>query len=136
MLRLDASAETGLVASMDAIAVFRRLCYRRRPIAAGGCRRRPAPACRGHERERAVVELESGPPCGHPANMRHAWSQPPGMPGQPVSDSVVRGKVVDVDKYSGFVESGQMPQGRAIPVPVSLTTTTTLTTASWTPSRR
>jgi len=43
-------------------------------------------------------------------NTRHAWSQPPGLPGTPASDSVVRGRVVEVVEHSGFIETGAMPR--------------------------
>lgn len=39
-------------------------------------------------------------------NVRHAWREPPGQPGHAVSDSVVRGRIVDVEAHAGFIESG------------------------------
>lgn len=39
-------------------------------------------------------------------NVRHAWRDSPSQPGQPVSDSVVRGRIVDVEAHAGFIESG------------------------------
>jgi hypothetical protein len=39
-------------------------------------------------------------------NVRHAWRDAPSEQGQPVSDSVVRGSIVDVEAHAGFIESG------------------------------
>jgi hypothetical protein len=42
-------------------------------------------------------------------NVRHAWRTAPSEQGQPVSDSVVRGRIVDVEAHAGFIESGRAP---------------------------